>query len=249
MSAMMNDQEYSAKILVVDDDPDVRDIVERCLKDAGYQVWTFADGNGVFEAVDEHGIDLAVIDLVLPDMDGLMLTRKLKEHSSVGVVILSGRGETTEKIIGLEVGADDYLAKPFEPRELLARVRSVLRGLGQADDGDATGFSFEDWRLNVIVRTLVSPKGETVELSSGEFNLLRAFVEHPNKVLSRDQLLDFTHANDTPAFGRSVDVCVGRLRKKIEIDPENPEFIKTIRADGFDELDGGYRFSAKVMRL
>ena len=235
-------KEPAAKILVVDDDPDVRDIVERCLKDAGYQVWVFADGNGVFEAVDLQGIDLAVIDLVLPDMDGLLLARKLKEHSSVGVIILSGRGETIEKIIGLEVGADDYLAKPFEPLELLARVRSVLRRLGQPDDDDTTGFLFEDWRLDVTAWTLVSPKGETVELSSGEFNLLQAFVEHPNKVLSRDQLLDFTSANYTPAFDRSVDVRVGRLRKKIESDPKNPKFIKTIR-------NGGYMFTAKVTRL
>ncbi len=239
------DKEPAAKILVVDDDPDVRDIVERCLKDAGYKVWVFADGNGVFEAVGLHGIDLAVIDLVLPDMDGLMLTRKLKEHSSVGVIILSGQGETTEKIIGLEVGADDYLGKPFEPRELLARVRSVLRGIKHGDDTpspDSVVFSFDHWRLGITARTLVSPKGETVELSTGEFNLLRVFVEHPNRVLSRDQLLDFTHANDTPAFGRSVDINVGRVRKKIESDPQNPKFIITIR-------NGGYMFSAKVMRL
>ncbi len=155
-------KEPAAKILIVDDDPDVRDIVERCLKDAGYRVWVFADGNGVFEAVDVQGIDLAVIDLVLPDMDGLLLVRKLKEHSSVGVIILSGRGETIEKIIGLEVGADDYLAKPFEPLELLARVRSVLRRLGQPDDDDTTGFLFEVWRLDVTAWTLVYPKGETV---------------------------------------------------------------------------------------
>ena len=235
------DKEPAAKILIVDDDPDVRDIVERCLKDAGYKVWVFADGNGVFEAVDEQGIDLAVIDLVLPDMDGLLLARKLKEHSSVRVIILSGRGETIEKIIGLEVGADDYLAKPFEPLELLARVRSVLRRLGQPAS-DTTGFSFEDWRLDVTAWTLVSPKGETIELSSGEFNLLRAFVEHPNRVLSRDQLLGFTHGNDTPAFDRSVDVIVNRVRKKIESDPQNPQFIKTIRNDG-------YMFTAKVTRL
>ena len=237
--------ESQAKILVVDDDPDVRDIVERCLSDAGYKVWTHEDGSKVFDAVSEHGIDLAVIDLVLPDTDGLMLTRKLKEHSDVGVVILSGRGETTEKIIGLEVGADDYLSKPFEPRELLARVRSVLRRLGQdpaaESSAETTVFAFEGWRLDVTARTLTSPEDEQVELSSGEFNLLKAFVEHPNRVLSRDQLLDYTHANDTPAFDRSVDVRVGRVRKKIEADHQNPQFIKTIR-------NGGYMFAGKVVR-
>ena len=242
---MSADIESSAKILIVDDDPDVRDIVERCLKDAGYQVWSFADGSGVFDAVSEQNIDLAIVDLVLPDTDGLMLTRKLKEHSGIGVIILSGRGETTEKIIGLEVGADDYVAKPFEPRELLARVRSVLRRLGH-DTADVlaetTVFTFDDWRLDVTARTLISPKGEHIELSSGEFNLLKAFIEHPNRVLSRDQLLDYTHANDTPAFDRSVDVRVGRVRKKIEVDPQNPQFIKTIR-------NGGYMFAAKVARV
>lgn len=246
VSKMTVDNELLAKILVVDDDPDVRDIVERCLKDAGYKVWSSADGSDVFDTVAEQGIDLAVIDLVLPGADdGLTLTRKLKEHSSIGVIILSGRGETTEKIIGLEVGADDYVAKPFEPRELLARVRSVLRRLGQ-DKGETpvetTAFTFDDWRLDITARTLTSPKGESIELSSGEFNLLKAFVEHPNRVLSRDQLLDFTHANDTPAFDRSVDVRVGRVRKKIEVDPQNPQFIKTIR-------NGGYMFAAKVARV
>ncbi len=243
---MTADNGLSAKILVVDDDPDVRDIVERCLKDAGYKVWSSADGSDVFNTVVEQGIDLAIVDLVLPGADdGLTLIRKLKEHSSIGVIILSGRGETTEKIIGLEVGADDYVAKPFEPRELLARVRSVLRRLGQdkaETPVETTAFTFDDWRLDITARTLISPKGESIELSSGEFNLLKAFVEHPNRVLSRDQLLDFTHANDTPAFDRSVDVRVGRVRKKIEVDPQNPQFIKTIR-------NGGYMFAAKVARV
>ncbi len=246
MSEKMTNNDQAGKILVVDDDPDVRDIVERCLKDSGYQVWTCEDGSRVFDIVSEKGIDLAIVDLVLPDTDGLMLTRKLKEHSNIGVVILSGRGETTEKIIGLEIGADDYLSKPFEPRELLARVRSVLRRLGSDKTDTAsvetTVFSFDDWRLDLTARTLTSPKGKPVELSSGEFNLLRAFVEHPNRVLSRDQLLDLTHANDTPAFDRSVDVRVGRVRKKIEVDPQNPKFIKTIR-------NGGYMFAATVARV
>lgn len=241
----MAEKESAAKILIVDDDPDVRDIVERCLVDAGYQVFALEDGSKVFDTISENAIDLAIVDLVLPDTDGLMLTRKIKEHSGIGVVILSGRGETTEKIIGLEVGADDYLSKPFEPRELLARIRSVLRRIGQdlpENAVETTIFSFDDWRLDVTARTLTSPKGEPVELSSGEFNLLKAFVEHPNRVLSRDQLLDYTHANDTPAFDRSVDVRVGRVRKKIEVDPQNPQFIKTIR-------NGGYMLAAKVARV
>ncbi|NQV83075.1 MAG: response regulator [Rhodospirillales bacterium] len=242
---MNNNVEPSAKILVVDDDSDVRDIVERCLVDAGYKVWTCGEGGVVLDLIQEHNINLAIVDLVLPDTDGLTLTRSLKEHSTIGVIILSGRGDTTEKIIGLEIGADDYLAKPFEPRELLARVRSVLRRLVQssptASTAETTAFTFEGWSLDISARTLTSPEGQPIELSSGEFNLLKAFVEHPNRVLSRDQLLDFTHANDTPAFDRSVDVRVGRVRKKIEPDPQNPQFIKTIR-------NSGYMFAANVNR-
>ena len=171
MSGKMTNNDQLGKILVVDDYPDVRDIVERCLVDSGYRVWTCEDGSRVFDIVNEKGIDLAIVDLMLPDTDGLMLTRKLKEHSDIGVVILSGRGETTEKIIGLEIGADDYLSKPFEPRELLARVRSVLRRLGQ-DKTDSLSieskiFSFDDWRLDLTARTLTSPKETPVELSSG----------------------------------------------------------------------------------
>ncbi|MBT3305519.1 MAG: response regulator [Alphaproteobacteria bacterium] len=242
---MINGNEPSARVLVVDDDPDVRDIVERCLVDAGYKVWTCGEGGTVLDLIQEHNINLAIVDLMLPDTDGLTLTRSLKEHSTIGVIILSGRGDTTEKIIGLEIGADDYLAKPFEPRELLARVRSVLRRLVQpsptASSVETSAFSFEGWNLDISARTLTSPEGGPIELSSGEFNLLKAFVEHPNRVLSRDQLLDFTHANDTPAFDRSVDVGVGRVRKKIEPDPQNPQYIKTIR-------NSGYMFAANVTR-
>jgi two-component system, OmpR family, response regulator len=242
---MINGNEPSARVLVVDDDPDVRDIVERCLVDAGYKVWTCGEGGTVLDLIQEHNINLAIVDLMLPDTDGLTLTRSLKEHSTIGVIILSGRGDTTEKIIGLEIGADDYLAKPFEPRELLARVRSVLRRLVQpsptASSVETSAFSFEGWNLDISARTLTSPEGGPIELSSGEFNLLKAFVEHPNRVLSRDQLLDFTHANDTPAFDRSVDVRVGRVRKKIEPDPQNPQYIKTIR-------NSGYMFAANVTR-
>ncbi|MBT7944293.1 MAG: response regulator, partial [Alphaproteobacteria bacterium] len=149
---MINGNEPSARVLVVDDDPDVRDIVERCLVDAGYKVWTCGEGGTVLDLIQEHNINLAIVDLMLPDTDGLTLTRSLKEHSTIGVIILSGRGDTTEKIIGLEIGADDYLAKPFEPRELLARVRSVLRRLVQpsptASSVETSAFSFEGWNLD-----------------------------------------------------------------------------------------------------
>jgi two-component system, OmpR family, response regulator len=235
-----------AKILIVDDEPDIRDIVGMMLEDAGYGVFSLASGQGVLDLVRDQEIDLVILDLGLPGVDGLTLTRELKARSDVGVVILSGRAETTEKIIGLEVGADDYLSKPFEPRELLARVRSVLRRLAVVAASDETGsvsesqsYVFEGWCLDIMSRTLTDPAGDDVTLSSGEFNLLKTFIERPNRVLSRDQLLDFTHGHDTPAFDRSVDVQIARLRKKIEPHPQAPNFIKTVR-------NAGYIFAGKV---
>ena len=212
------------------------------LEDAGFDVETMNTGTGVIEAVGDKGIDLVIVDLGLPGIDGLTLTRTMKERSDVGVIILTGRGDTTEKIIGLEIGADDYVTKPFEARELLARVRSVLRRVDKNDGPDevaSSSYRFAGWTLDVLVRSLTSAAGEVVDMSSGEFNLLRAFVEHPNRVLSRDQLLDLTHDTDTPAFDRSVDVQIARLRKKIEADPQNPQLIKTVR-------NAGYIFAAKV---
>lgn len=210
------------------------------LEDAGYEVVTLGAG-AVEKALDEK-VDPVVLDLGLPDIDGLTVTRSLKERGNVGVIIISGRGEATEKVIGLEIGADDYLGKPFEPHELLARVRSVLRRMApapQAPTGATAPFRFEGWSLDTLQRALTDPSGEPVSLSSGEFSLLRAFAEHPNRVLSRDQLLDFTHGMDTPAFDRSVDVQIARLRKKIEPDAQRPSFIKTVR-------NAGYIFSVKV---
>lgn len=230
------------KVLVIDDEPDICAIVEMVLSDAGYDVSVLTKGNEALAHVENNGIELVVLDLGLPDVDGLGLTRTLKERTDVSVVILSGRGETTEKIIGLEIGADDYMSKPFEPRELLARVRSVLRQKSKTVEKDVQGSQnliFDGWDLDLMVRTLSSPEGEPVPMSSGEFNLLKAFASHPNRVLSRDQLLDYTHDLDTPAFDRSVDVQIARLRKKIEPDPKNPSYIKTIR-------NAGYLFTAKV---
>jgi len=234
----------TTKILVVDDDKDVRDLVERCLVDAGFEVETVGEGSGVPDIVKDKNIDLVIVDLILPDTDGLAVTRNLKEHSDVGVVILSGKGETMEKVIGLEVGADDYIAKPFEPRELLARVRSVLRRVDPQDKNvtpDSTVLSFDNWKLDISAQKLTSPDGETINISSGEYILLQALAEHPNRVLSREQLLEYTHRTYTPAFDRSVDVQVMRLRKKIEPDPATPQIIKTVR-------NAGYIFAAKVIR-
>lgn len=232
-------------ILVIDDDPEMLDTIEFLLSESGYSVTKAETGAEAMTAFEQGKFDLAIVDLRLPDTDGLTLTRTLKEKSDIGVVILSGEGEATDRVIGLEVGADDYLGKPFYPRELLARVRSVLRrGERDAEDPATPSqvYVFEGWKMDVPGMELTSPDGQVVVLTSGEFVLLRTFVENPRMVLSRDQLLDHTHQNYTPAFDRSVDVQLGRLRKKIEDDPKSPQFLKTVRG-------AGYMFAVPVSRL
>lgn len=234
-----------AHILIVDDDEEVRAVVVRGLNQAGYSVWQTGEGRNVAALVKTHHIALVIVDLTLPDMDGLTLTRRLKEQSNVCVIILSGRDETSERIIGLEIGADDYVTKPFVPRELLARVRSVLRRLettSAAPKAELAAFEFDGWRLEIASRKLTSPEQKTVNLSSGEFNLLRTLLENPNQIVSRERILDFTHDQDAPVYDRSVDVQVARLRQKIERNPQRPELIKTIR-------NGGYLLATTVQRI
>nr|MBC8270254.1 response regulator transcription factor [Rhodospirillaceae bacterium] len=185
-----------ANIIVIDDDPDILDTVKFILSEAGYQVFTATNGDEAVALLADRVFDLAIIDMILPGTDGLTLTRKLKEENDTGVIILSGLQETTDRIVGLEVGADDYVTKPFDNRELLARVRSVLRRVENKSKPAPTTtnkYSFDGWTLNASNMNLTSPQGEQVELTSGEFNLLQALVEHANMVLSRDQLLDHTH--------------------------------------------------------
>jgi len=234
----------SQHVLVVEDDDDVRNVVQRSLVGAGFKVTALPDGSRVQNILASGNIDVVVTDLTLPDCDGLALTRHIKEHHDVGVVILSGRSDTTDRIIGLEIGADDYIPKPFEPRELVARVRSVLRrtegkARGTGNDTPEKVFTFSGWTLNTSSRDLRDPENSIVGLTSGEYKLLEALVTHANRVLSRDQLLDLVSSNDAPAFDRSVDVRVGRLRKKLGDDSKSPTLIKTVR-------NGGYIFTAKV---
>ena len=233
-------------VLVVDDDPDVLDIVERCLIDGGYNVATADNGPDAMERIQAESFDLAIVDVGLPGTDGLTLTRSFKEHTNIGIIILSGRGDTTDRIVGLEVGADDYVTKPFEPRELLARVRSVLRRVNLNEQPEVSeegvGYTFDGWVLDASRRRLSTKSGEAVPLTSGEFDMLLAFVTHPNRVLSRDQLLDLLTTSYRPAYDRSIDVRLGRLRRKIEADPKSPELIKTIR-------NVGYIFSANVKKI
>jgi DNA-binding response OmpR family regulator len=190
------------------------------------------------EAVGRDAIDLVILDLVLRGEDGLQLARELRNQSDIGIIMLTGRGETVDRIIGLEMGADDYLSKPFHLRELLARVRSVLRrGGGRSGGSDRpvarSRIRFSGWSLDLASRELMSPSGEDIRLTTGEFELLAAFVNHANQVLSRDRLLDLSRHREAGPFDRTIDVQVGRLRRKLEDDPKNPTLIKTVRGGGY----------------
>ncbi len=235
--------ETAGHILVVDDDREIRDLLGRFLTKHGYRVTTAQDGKEMRRALADWNIDLLVLDLMLPGEDGLALCRDLRATSQVPVIMLTMLGEETDRIIGLEMGADDYLPKPFNPRELLARMRAVLRR-AQKSLADTTEvrhkvLRFAGWRLDLALRRLESAQGLVVDLSAGEFDLLVALAEHPQRVLSRDQLLDLTHGRVEAPFDRSIDMQISRLRRKIEVDPKDPELIKTVRG-------GGYIFTAAV---
>jgi two-component system OmpR family response regulator len=224
----------AAKVLIVDDDREIRDLLARFLRKHGLRVETVADGRAMARALESGRFDLVVLDLMLPGEDGLSLCRHLRATSSLPVIMLTAVAEDTDRIIGLEIGADDYVTKPFNPRELLARIKAVLRRT--AGDGRETSegtLTFAGWRLAAAQRELRDPDGVLVPLTSGEFDLLLAFVERPERVLSRDQLLDLTKGRDALPFDRSVDVQLSRLRRKIETDPQNPKLIKTVRGGGY----------------
>ena len=226
-------------ILVVDDQQEICDLVREYLSDEGFRVTTANDGAGLRDTMARDSVDLVILDLVLRGEDGLQLARELRSQSDVGIIMLTGRGETVDRIIGLEMGADDYLSKPFHLRELLARVRSVLRrGANRAAERAAATPSrarirFSGWSLDLASRELTSPAGEDVRLTTGEFELLAAFVNHANQVLSRDRLLDLSRHREAGPFDRTIDVQVGRLRRKLEDDPKNPSMIKTVRGGGY----------------
>src|SRR5580692_11293317 len=245
-SSMNSDAELgkSGHILVIDDQEEICDVVREYLTDEGFHVSTANDGAGLREAIARGPVDLVILDLVLRGEDGLQLARELRNGSDIGIIMLTGRGETVDRIIGLEMGADDYLSKPFHLRELLARVRSVLRrgstrGGGERSAAARAQIRFAGWSLDLASRELLSPVGEEVRLTTGEFELLAAFVNHANQVLSRDRLLDLSRHREAGPFDRTVDVQVGRLRRKLEDDPKNPAMIKTVRA-------GGYMFTPAI---
>lgn len=227
----------TAHILIVDDDREIRDLLSRFLSKHGYRATAVEDGKAMRRALADWNIDLVVLDLMLPGEDGLTLCRDLRARSQLPVIMLTVMGEETDRIIGLEMGADDYLAKPFNPRELLARMKAVLRRAQGAPAAPAAAgrktLLFAGWKLDVGLRRLSSPQGLVVDLSPGEFDLLAALAERPQRVLSRDQLLDLTHGRAEAPFDRSIDMQVSRLRRKIEADPKEPNLIKTVRGGGY----------------
>ncbi len=231
-------------ILVVDDDREIRDLVARYLRQHEYRVRSAADGVQMRRELADWAFDLVILDLMLPGEDGLSLCRRLRVDSNIPVIMLTAMGEETDRIIGLEMGADDYVAKPFNPRELLARIKAVLRrtsgALNSVKAAKTTSVHvFAAWRFDLKTRELTSPDGILTPLSAGEYDLLATFVTHPRRVLSRDQLLDMSRGREALPFDRSIDVQVSRLRRKIETDPAKPRLITTVRG-------GGYMFTPDV---
>jgi two-component system OmpR family response regulator len=224
-------------ILVVDDDREIRMLVGDYLKQHGYRVSLAADGRQMREVLESSGIGLIVLDLMLPGQDGLSLCRDLRARSDLPVLMLTARGEPIDRVLGLEMGADDYLAKPFEPRELLARIRNILRRARSLPSRGASDAArrrrFAGWTLDGQTRQLTSPRGVVVALSGAEYRLLEVFLTHPNRVLTRDQLMDLARGREADPFDRSIDLRVSRLRQKLGDNARAPSLIKTLRNEGY----------------
>jgi len=237
-------------LLVVDDDAEIRELLSRYLSEHGFRVLTAGDGTQMRAVLGAHAVDLVILDLMLPGEDGLEICRRLRTESDLPIIMLTARSDNLERVVGLELGADDYITKPFEPRELVARIRAVLRRTrpdaalpesSGAPSGSAGCYRFSGWILDPQARTLRDAAGRPVELSPGEFELLLAFVQSPRQVLDRDRLLERTRGGEATPFDRSIDVQVSRLRRKIEGTHLSPNLIQTVRG-------AGYIFTAKVVR-
>jgi len=224
-------------VLVVDDDPTIRELVTDYLEANEIRVSAVADGAAMQVALRKEVVDLVVLDLKLKGEDGMALARKLRDESAIPIVMLTGRAEEADRVMGLELGADDYLTKPFSPRELLARIRTILRRrraeIHQGKPEGIRAYRFDGWELNLNTRRLVSAQGKPVELSNGEFSLLVVLLGAPNRILSRDQLLDLSRLHNDEVYNRSIDVQILRLRRKIEADPAEPRYIRTERGAGY----------------
>lgn len=235
----------SPHILIVDDHREIRDLISRALSKEGFRVSVAADGRAMQKVMADSRIDLILLDLMLPGEDGLSLCRTLRAESSIPIIMLTAKGEEVDRVIGLEMGADDYLAKPFGSRELIARIKAVLRRSQKVSKQESEqrpkSYHFDRWGLDTGSRALLRDDGVTVPLSTGEYDLLIALVERPQRVLNRDQLLDLARGRSAAGLDRSIDTQVSRLRKKLEIDPGDPQIIKTV-------WGGGYIFTPAVTR-
>jgi two-component system OmpR family response regulator len=242
---MLNDKD-GPHILVVDDDLEIRELLSKFLTQHNFRVTMAKNGKEMMQYATASNIDLIVLDIMLPGDDGFELCRKLRQTSQAPIIMVTAVSDEADRIVGLELGADDYVTKPFNPRELLARIKAVLRRVQENGDSyivkspeGPIKYQFSDWELDKNTRRLVSPEDMEVTLSAGEYDLLIAFLTHPQRVLNRDQLLDMAKNRAGIPFDRSIDVQVSRLRQKLEIDPKNPEMIKTVRG-------GGYMLTAEV---
>lgn len=233
-------------ILIVDDDHDIRTLLAAFLESNGFAVQVARDGVEMQRLLAQTTFNLAILDLMLPGEDGIALCRDVRRFTAMPIIMLTARSDDSDRIAGLETGADDYVTKPFNPRELLARIRAVLRRAGQGAAGTSQfalpGYRFEGWTLSTERRELLNPQGVMVDLSTGEYDLLAAFLEAPNRILSREQLLDAARAEPDAVFDRAIDVQVSRLRKKIEPLTDSPPMIRTVRG-------AGYMFVPRVTRI
>jgi len=232
------------RALIVDDDPEIGELLCGYLTGYGIAADAVGDGAAMRSAMEKCQYDVVILDIMLPKEDGLSLCRQLRASGDIPIIMLTARGETADRVVGLELGADDYVVKPFEPRELVARIQTVLRRFKAAGAGGSEGelgqvISFDGWILNRTMRQLTTPRNMVVPLSNAEFRLLLAFVEHPRRVLSRDYLIDVARGRSADVFDRSIDLLVSRLRQKLDDDPKSPILIKTIRGEG-------YMFDARV---
>jgi len=234
------------RALIVDDDKEICALLCSYLADFGIEARGVHDGAAMRRALAEQAPDVIILDLMLPGEDGLTLCRQLRASSNIPVIMLTARGEPADRVVGLELGADDYVVKPFDPRELVARVHTVLRrtrgdGDGTGNVGESERISFEGWMLDVGTRQLTTPRQVVVPLSNAEFRLLWTFIERPRRVLNRDQLMDAARGGASTAYDRSIDLLVSRLRQKLDDDPRDPKLLKTVRGEG-------YLFDARISR-
>lgn len=224
-------------LLVVDDDPDIRQLLSEFLTQHGYVVHMAKDGKAMAQQLVQHSVDMVILDIMMPGEDGISLCRRLRAESTMPILMLTAITEDVERILALEIGADDYLSKPFNPRELLARIKAILRRTENVpssnDQPKQNVFHFDGWQLDESKRQLLSPDHVEITISTGEYSLLQVFLQHPQEVLSRDRLLTLTKNRTAEPYDRSIDIQVSRLRQKLEADPKQPEMIKTVRGGGY----------------